>query len=172
MMKSWMSTSITEVTRVRFDSARSFEEVHDALRRLLGTSRLQEIFDHARAVRSREDFERLLTPVIGDSGFMLFLELDHSGWLPLYGITRKAVRLIFGNPLIAITMIRHDIEASLFAPVELLLFESGDGSGSTLIYDLPSSLMRAAANPELSQAAQALDAKVAALARAATGTAP
>jgi uncharacterized protein (DUF302 family) len=172
MMKSWISTSVSEVTRVRFDSARSFDEVRSALRRLLGTSRLQEVFDHAGAVRNREDFERLLAPVIGDSGFVLFLELDHSGWLPLYGITRKAVRLIFGNPLIAITMIRHDIEASLFAPVELLLFESGDGAGSTVIYDLPSSLMRAEANPDLLQAAQALDAKMAALVSAATGTAP
>ncbi len=171
-MKASMSTSVSEITRVRFDSSRSFDEVRDALRRLLGTSRLQEVFDHARAVRSPEDFERLLAPVVGDSGFILFLELDHSGWLPLYGIRQKAVRLIFGNPLIAITMIRHDIEASLFAPVELLLVEGEDGEGSTIVYDLPSSLMRAERNPKLLEAARALDAKIAALARAAMGTAP
>jgi uncharacterized protein (DUF302 family) len=172
MMKAWMSTSESDVTRVRFDSARPFDEVRSALRRLLGTSKLQDVLDHARAVRSPEDFERLVAPAIGESGFVLFLELDHSNWLPLYGITRKAVRLIFGNPLIAITMIRHDIEAALFAPVELLLFESGDGVGSTIIYDLPSSLMRAKTNPELLKAAQALDAKMAALVSAATGAAP
>ncbi len=171
-MKASMTTSVREVTRVRFDSRRSFDEVRAALRRLLGTSKLQEVFDHARAVRSSEDFERLLAPVIGDSDFVLFLELDHSGWLPLYGITRKAVRLIFGNPLIAITMIRHDIEASLFAPVELLLVEGEDGEGSTIIYDLPSSLMRAERNAKLLQAAQALDAKVAALVSAALNAAP
>ncbi len=166
-MKESMTTSVSEVTRVRFDSRRSFDEVRTALRRLLGTSKLQEVFDHVRAVRRPEDFERLLAPVIGDSGFVLFLELDHSGWLPLYGIRQKAVRLIFGNPLIAITMIRHDIEASLFAPVELLLVEREDGEGSTIIYDLPSSLMRAARNAKLLQAAQELDAKVAALVSAA-----
>jgi uncharacterized protein (DUF302 family) len=161
MLKPGKSTSTGEVTRVRFDSPRSFDEVRSALRRLLGTSRLQEVFDHARAVSSAEDFEQILQPVIGESGFMLFMELDHSGWLPLYGIRRKAVRLIFGNPLIAITMIQHDIEASLFAPVEVLLFEGEKGEGSTIIYDLPSSLMRAERDPELLKAAQALDAKMA-----------
>jgi hypothetical protein len=66
-------------------------------------------------------------------------------------------------------MIRHDIEASLFAPVELLLFEGEDGVGSTIIYDLPSSLMHTKGNLKLLQAANVLDGKIAALARAATG---
>jgi uncharacterized protein (DUF302 family) len=172
MTKSAASVSSVEVTRVRFDSARSFDEVRSALKHHLGTARLQEVLDHARAVRNARDFEAIIEPFIGDSGFMLFLELDHSGWLPLYGVTRKATRLIFGNPLIAITMIRHDIEASLFAPVELLLFEGENGEGSTIIYDLPSSLMRAKGNLPLFEAAQALDAKMAALASAATGVTP
>jgi hypothetical protein len=44
----------------------------------------------------------------GESGFMLFHEIDHGGWLPRFGINRRIVRWILGNPLIAITMIRHD----------------------------------------------------------------
>ena len=55
------------------------------------------------------------------SGFMLFAEFDYHQWLGLYGIQRKLARWILGNPIIAITMIRHDLEAALFAPVELLL---------------------------------------------------
>ncbi|MFZ0559676.1 MAG: DUF302 domain-containing protein [Methylovirgula sp.] len=164
-----MLKSVSELTRMHFESPRSFDAVRTELRRLLGTSRLQEVLDHARAVRNADDFERIIQPLTGESGFMLFLELDHSGWLPLYGITRKAVRLMFGNPLIAITMIRHDIEAALFAPVELLLVENADGEGSTITYDLPSSLMRAETNPKLLEAAQALDAKVATLASTAVG---
>jgi len=38
-------------------------------------------------------------------------------------------------------MIRHDLEAALFAPVELLLVEDENREGVTVIYDLPSSLM-------------------------------
>ncbi|MBB5330293.1 DUF302 domain-containing protein [Tunturiibacter gelidoferens] len=56
-----------------------------------------------------------------------------------FGINRKVLRWVFGNPIIAYTMIRHDITAALFAPVELLLYENESGGGATIIYDLPSS---------------------------------
>ena len=39
--------------------------------------------------------------------------------------------------------------AALFAPVELLLYENESGAGSTIIYDLPSSLMVLDENPPL-----------------------
>jgi hypothetical protein len=135
----------------------------------MGTASLEEVSKATQGVRSPEDLERSLKPFIGESAFMLFYEVDHSKWLPLYGITQKATRLIFGNQLVAITMIRHGIEASFFVPVELLLFENDRGDGSSIIYDLPSSLMQAKRNPELLTAAQALDAKFEDLVSRATG---
>ena len=35
---------------------------------------------------------------------MLFHEIDHGEWLPVFGIKLKVMRWILGNPLIAITM--------------------------------------------------------------------
>jgi uncharacterized protein (DUF302 family) len=64
---------------------------------------------------------------VGESGFMLFYEIDHGGWLPRFGINPRTVRWVLGNPLIAITMIRHDITAGLFAPVEFLVTEKESG---------------------------------------------
>jgi uncharacterized protein (DUF302 family) len=90
---------------------------------------------------------------------MLFAEIDHGGWLPKFGINRRSVRWILGNPLIAITMIRHDITAGLFAPVELLVTEAKDGHGATLTYVRPSTLMVIDENPPLLDAAKALDEK-------------
>ncbi len=84
------------------------------------------------------------------------------------GIERKAARVIIGNPLIAITMLRHDVAAGLFAPVELLLLDE-DGGRSSLTYVKPSSLMVVEPNPELLGAAEELDAKIAALATRVTG---
>src|SRR5262249_36017840 len=72
----------------------------------------------------------------------------------------KLARWILGNPVIAITMIRHDLEAALFAPVELLLVEDENREGVTVVYDLPSSLMVTRENPPLLEAAAALDAKL------------
>jgi hypothetical protein len=68
---------------------------------------------------------------------MLFHEIDHGGWLSKFGIRRQMVRWIFGNPLIAITMIRHDLTASLFAPVEILVTEVDIGLGTTLMLGHP-----------------------------------
>ncbi len=70
---------------------------------------------------------------------------------------------MIGNPLIAITMIRHDVTAGLFAPVELLLTDQENGT-SALTYVVPSSLMVIVPNPPLLAAARDLDAKLAALA--------
>ena len=60
-------------------------------------------------------------------------------------------------------MIKHDITAGLFAPVEFLLTEAEVGSGCAITYLLPSSLMVLDANPEMRTAAEALDAKLGAL---------
>ncbi|PSJ58584.1 DUF302 domain-containing protein [Pseudaminobacter soli (ex Li et al. 2025)] len=100
---------------------------------------------------------------VGKSGFMLFSEIDHGGWIARFGIRRHAIRLIYGNPLIAITMIREDISAGLFVPVEMLVLDTPDG-GTTLSYVQPSSLIAMdRENSALRTAAEALDAKVAAL---------
>jgi uncharacterized protein (DUF302 family) len=64
-------------------------------------------------------------------------------------------------------MIRHDVTAGLFAPVEVLVTDDGDGS--TLTYVQPSSLMVVEPNPELAAAAAELDAKLEALAQKVTG---
>jgi hypothetical protein len=66
-------------------------------------------------------------------------------------------------------MIRHDITAGLFAPVELLITEDVDGGGTTVTYVLPSSLMVIDDNPPLLKASEALDAKLAALVAEGTG---
>jgi uncharacterized protein (DUF302 family) len=78
-------------------------------------------------------------------------------------IRRKVLRLIIGNPTIAITMLRHDLTAGLFAPVELILIEEGDGRCS-LTYVRPSSLMVVEKNDALLDAAKQLDSKLQALA--------
>jgi uncharacterized protein (DUF302 family) len=115
------------------------------------------------AQSTREGFERHIESLVGDSDFMLFVEFDHSNWMPLYGIRRKATRWVLGNPVIASTMIRHDITAGLFAPVEILLFENEDGGGCSIIYDLPSSLIMLDGNPQLLSATLSLDDKLAPL---------
>lgn len=154
-------------TGVRIEVATSvgFDEVLERLRALMGRVNAAEIVNLARSDISEAEFAQTVAEQYeGESGFMLFAEIDHGGWLPKFGVNRRTVRLILGNPLIAVTMIRHDITAGLFAPVEILVTEpEDDGQGAMIIYLRPSSLMVIADNPPLRVAATLLDAKLDAL---------
>jgi hypothetical protein len=67
-------------------------------------------------------------------------------------------------------MLRHDLTAGLFAPVELILIEE-DEDHSSLTYVRPSSLMVVEPNEPLLAAALELDAKLQALAAKVTADA-
>src|SRR6516164_1891497 len=150
-----------EGVRVRYDSARTFDELVVALLGDIGENPVS--LDVLAAADSWESYQQQVEPHVGPSGFMLFKLIDHGAWISKTGIDRKVMRVILGNPLIAITMLRHDVSAGLFAPVEVLLVDEGEGR-SSLTYVKPSSLMVVEPNPELHSAAEELDAKLAALA--------
>jgi uncharacterized protein (DUF302 family) len=155
-----------EGVRVRYDTAKRYDEVLAALLADIGGKPVP-INDIATSTDSWESYRERVESHVGPSGFMLFALIDHGAWITKAGIDRKAMRVILGNPLIAITMLRHDVTAGLFAPVELLLVD--EGGGSSLTYVKPSSQMVVEPNPELLSAATELDAKLAALAAKVTG---
>jgi hypothetical protein len=93
---------------------------------------------------------------------MQFGEFNHGSWIRLYNVGGglKLKRVILGNPLIAITMIQHVVNAGLYVPVELLLRELEGGEGTQVIYFLPSSLIAGVNGDEkLGAAARELDRK-------------
>ncbi len=159
--------------RVVVHTGRPFDDVLKSLRQSMGRTTVAEINALAQDPIDEAEFSALVQErYVGSSGFMLFAEIDHGKWLPKFGISQRIVRWILGNPLYAITMIRHDITAGLFAPVELLVVEGKDQITTTLTYVRPSSLMVIEPNAPLLAAAQTLDAKLSALVADATGTAP
>jgi uncharacterized protein (DUF302 family) len=152
--------------RVRYDSAKSYGELVAALLADIGERPIL-INDVAKQTDNWQSYRERIESHVGPSGFMLFGLVDHGAWITKTGIERKVLRVILGNPLIAITMLRHDVTAGLFAPVEMLLVDEGEDR-SSLIYVKPSSLMVVEPNPELLSAAEELDAKLAAMATKAT----
>jgi len=152
--------------RVRYDSAKSYDDLVTALLADIGEQPVP-ITEIGAAGGNWQAYRDRVEPYVGPSGFMLFALLDHGAWIAKAGIERKVLRVILGNPLIAITMLRHDLTAGLFAPVELLITAEQDDR-SALTYVLPSSLMVVEPNEPLRAAAEALDAKLAALAESVT----
>src|SRR4029453_3466412 len=118
---------------------------------------------------SWESYKAEVESHVGPSGFILFAVMNHGAWIKKVQIQKKVLRVVIGNPLLAITMLRHDLTAGLFAPVELILIEEEDDQ-SSLTYVRPSSLMVVEPNEPLLAAAKELDVKLQALAAKVTAT--
>ncbi|ADV82449.1 DUF302 domain-containing protein [Terriglobus saanensis] len=154
--------------RLQIDSPLAFDEVLRRLHEQTGESTVPLINEIAANSVSSQEFDAEVTRrFVGRSGFMIFAKIEHSTWISRYGINRRVLRIILGNPLFAITMMREDISAGLFAPVETLLVENEPGS--TLYFVRPSTLMVTVDNPPLQVAALELDRKLELLVSSITG---
>lgn len=99
-----------------------------------------------------------------------FLDIQHHPWLNTYfrtDTTPPTVLYMIGNPLIAQTILRHDLRAGLHIPPRLLVQEKADGKGTMVMYQLPSSVMVVPNDEggELRKAVESLDKKLEALAK-------
>ncbi len=156
------------VEHVVYAAARPFEAVIAAFEAVTGdiTGRFEQ---ELAASADVPDFERRIGAYEGESGFMRFLTLDHGAWSALYGEPFKSRQYTLGNPLIAHTMMKHDLRVGLNVPVRVLIYETAAGE-VRFEYDRPSTLLSHLGNPEVTAAAEKLDAKLAALAEQVTGT--
>ena len=150
-------------------SNRSFAEVVAALEAAVGSVEC-EVFDHELSeARDPSDFEARMHTHESTSGFMRFHTIDHGAWLAALGSSGQARMYTIGNPLIARTMIKHDLGVGLNVPVRIAVYQEPSSGKVHVSYNLPSSLMSALDNKDVSEAVHALDAKLIALAEKASG---
>jgi uncharacterized protein (DUF302 family) len=154
------SMNVTRITveHIRVVAEQPFDQVIQAFEKQLGQ------FDEEtyKSLAAGEDVEKArakLEAMVGPSGFMRFRTSDHGSLLRLVGQKKKAIQYLLGNPLFAIQMTQHDIRASLYAPLRVLLFE--DEHGKTCVeYDKPSSLFGQFGNVKVTDVATMLDRKL------------
>ena len=134
-----MNDSRFLVDHVHLATDKTFEEVTKAFEHQLGQ------FDadvRQRAIAGSGDTEEAkakIAAMAGPSGFMLFGTSDHGALLRLAGQKRKAIQYVVGNPVFALQMTQHDIRASLYAPLRVLIYENEEKM-TCVEYDRPSSL--------------------------------
>jgi uncharacterized protein (DUF302 family) len=151
-MENWI-----EVRHVSLKIASDFDSFTQRFEQLLGR------FDYALYHALDADpqaVEKRLKESEGEEGLMLFNIQDHGKLLGIFGNPGKAKQYILGNPLIAITMTRHDIRAGLYAPLRVLVYET-DAHSTRVDFDQPSSLFGQFNNPEVTAVALSLDTKLA-----------
>ena len=107
---------------------------------------------------SRHSFER-----------SFFTAGAHSKWLNAYFKGERTFPethvYTIGNPLIAQTILQHNLGAGLHIPPKMMVQEIEGGRGTRIVYDSAISTMVVDDNEELKKAAAALDEKLEGLAR-------
>ena len=115
-----MQTNTTDqfqVEHIEYVSDQPFDEVVAALEKATGDVTDGKYASEVAAAKDKEDFEKRARSFEPDSGFMRFLSLNHGDFLTLMGFPAKVRQYTIGNPLIAATMLLHDIGAALNVPV-------------------------------------------------------
>jgi uncharacterized protein (DUF302 family) len=153
-------TNATRITvdHIRVVADKPFDQVTKAVEQQLGRFN-EEIYKSLAEGEAVEKARGKLEAMVGPSGFMLFRASDHGALLRLAGQKKKAIQYLVGNPLFAIEMTQHDIRASLYAPLRVLVYENEQGK-TCVEYDKPSSLFGQFGNAKVTDFATMLDRKL------------
>jgi uncharacterized protein (DUF302 family) len=153
-----MDVTRIAVEHVRVVADRPFEKVTETFERETGQFDWAA-YQHLNAGANPDDVRAKIKAMEGASGFMLFRTSDHGALLRLAGQKKKALQYLVGNPLFAVQMTQHDVRASLYAPLRVLIYENDRGQ-TCVEYDKPSSLFGQFGNPKVTEVAQMLDRKL------------
>lgn len=157
------------LVHVEYVSERPFDEVVAAFEKAVGSIGSNAFGQVVAASAQANDFENRVRSMEGPSGFMRFLDIDHGAWMARVGLAVRCKLYVLGNPLIARTMLEHDLGVGLNVPLRAMIYEDPKSGKTRMAYDLPSSLMARLANQKVMAAAKGLDEKLASLAKAVTG---
>src|ERR1700723_3762660 len=118
-----------EVERFSIISAKPFDQVVAALDAAIGHPDVAEFARASQDARSFAELKSVVEKGLSESGFMLFMKLDHGAVLRKESgrDTLRVVRFILGNPLIMKEMVKHVPDAGSYAPVTVLIDERPDG---------------------------------------------
>jgi uncharacterized protein (DUF302 family) len=157
------------VERFNIVSSKPFEDVTRGLYKGIGRPDMGALQKEMASAATFEEYERVIHAAVGASDLMEFLRLDLGAAIakgPGAKVGRM-VRIIAGNPLIMRQMAMLVPDAGSYAPVTILVYESGDKVH--LCYDSMASLLASYGSDAALDVARSLDAKVVKLLNEAAG---
>ncbi|MEU8932502.1 DUF302 domain-containing protein [Streptomyces sp. NPDC048409] len=166
-----MNITRYSVTNYDYATSRSYEDLVAAFEQAVADAENGQVAKALAEAQNAGQWESALGRLFGPSGFVRTFSMDHGRWLSFYGAPAKAKKYVYGNPVVAETMLRHDVRAGLQLPLSLLIYENKQGKGC-ISFDLPSTLTSFTHQLDLTSAAQALDAKLLAFVEQLVGAAP
>ncbi len=145
-----MSSSVL-VEHVTIISAEAFPEVRRKLEAALPTLDQLIVQDLGEDDEKRVEAYEHTGPKLS-----IFLDRDHGAMLQIFDGDRQAIQYEIGNPLTAAQMTRNRLEAALYAPLRIVLFENEDGL-TVIEYDKPSSLFGQFGDESIAEIGRYLD---------------
>ncbi|KAF8915934.1 hypothetical protein CPB85DRAFT_387509 [Mucidula mucida] len=159
-----MTKSITPLNAqlVTFTTTAPISQVLERLDREVNRDNAGGLFPLLRTSETKEDLQRGMIEMTRGNNFIFFLQMDHTSWMRLYDKDApKTVVYTIGNPLVAQTMMQHDMRAAYYVPPRILIKERVGTEGTEVIYHLPSSVIVIDGdNDVLRAAAENLDEKL------------
>lgn len=156
------STTRTTITNVTYYSNDSYDEV---MRRFRGKVPKLDVI-RLRAATNAADITKVLEDANSPSGFVLFAEYNHAGWMRHFeaqaGPLKRAHRFTFGNPLYALPVLQGEIEAALRVPLDCCFIEDPDSHQTRIIFTLPTTMVETS-DDRTNEALAEIEAKVYAL---------
>ena len=153
-----MNVTRFTINHIRVLADKPFDKTTKAFEQQLGQFD-PEVYKSLAAGEDVEKVRKRIEAMVGPSGFMLFRTSNHGALLRLAGQKKKAIQYLVGNPLFAMQMTEHDIRASLYAPLRVLIYENEEGKTS-VEYDRASSLFGQFGNAKVTDVASMLDRKM------------
>jgi hypothetical protein len=143
-----------QVEHIKIESGKSFSDVKAAFESLVPQldARIFVLLQYGESDRARKELER-------GPELSIFNTRDHGGLLQITGQPCKAVQYAIGNPLTATRMTKHQLAASLYAPLRVVLYETEAGH-AVFEYDRPSSLFGQFGDERVTEVGRELDASL------------
>lgn len=141
------------VEHLRYHTDRPYAAVKADLERKL--SLLDAHIRSLLAAGKTDELRAALEKASGQYGLVIHYVALHGDWLVLNGGRKNGIVYHIGNVLTAVQMTRENFGAGLYAPLRLAIYD--DGSGTTLEYDKPSSLLGQFHDAQIDKEAASLD---------------
>ncbi|KAF9055135.1 hypothetical protein BDZ89DRAFT_1055748 [Hymenopellis radicata] len=151
-----MIKSVTPLSAqlVTFTTTLPISQVLERLDREVNRANAGGLFPLLRTSETKEDLQNGLNEMTRGNNFIFFLQMEHTS-------CTKTVVYTIGNPLLAQTMMQHDMRAAYYVPPRILIKERVGTAGTEVIYHLPSSvIVMDSDNDALRAAAEVLDEKL------------
>jgi len=111
------------------------------MRRLYSTIKKLSLFrvGFMLKFKQKDKFKSYINQNGGVLGLMILGNIPHGMLLRLSGERHKAIQLLIGNPLIALSMMKIHPEAGVYAPIRVM-FSENDFGKTVITYEKPSTL--------------------------------